>query len=206
MKRAAPAAASVRAPLPRLLLAAGHERPAGAVPGESGLLLHHQDLDLLLQRAANATVPLIVDLDSIEGLSPDEDAARFLAVRLGIKGMITRHAGVAGAIADHGWLSLLRVFAFDSTGLERSLAGHLRGEGVGTAISPGIALPYLAPEDVEGLPRPVLAYGLVRTQGDADGCWRAGADSVAVDPGPDQAGIRAALLTSGAAGPRTVDS
>ncbi|HZV53051.1 MAG TPA: glycerol-3-phosphate responsive antiterminator [Candidatus Dormibacteraeota bacterium] len=164
--------------LPEVLLEvkAGNSWP----PRGHGLLLHHLDLDLLVRIAGHTEDPLVVDLDSVDGLSPDRRAAAFVIGRLGIGTIITRHAPVAAAAAALGGLALFRVFAFDSTGLERSFAAHPRSPGVGTAISPGLVLPYLAARDRAALSGPLVGYGLVRRWEEVEACRRAGADSVAL--------------------------
>jgi hypothetical protein len=85
-----------------------------------------------------------------------------------------------------GCLPLLRVSCLDSTGFERALAGH-PGPPVGTAISPGLALAHLALAQRARLPRPLLAYGLVRRPEEAAAARGAGADSVVLDPLDTQA-------------------
>jgi len=149
-----------------------------------GLLLHHLDLDLLIRIVGQTGDLLVVDLDSVGGLSPDRRAATFLVGRLGVGAIVTRHAPAAGAAAAVGGLALFRIFAFDSTGLERSLAAHPRSPGVGTVISPGLVLPYLSARDRAVLPRPVVGYGLVRREEEVEACRRAGADSVATSAHP----------------------
>jgi glycerol-3-phosphate responsive antiterminator len=164
--------------LPSVLLGvrAGVWRP---VRGH-GLLLHHLDLDLLIHIVGQTDDPLVVDLDSVGGLSPDRRAAAFLIGRLGIGAIVTRHVPAATAAAAMGGLVLFRVFALDSTGLERSLAAHPRSPGIGTAVSPGLVLPYLPARDRAALPRPVVGYGLVRREEEVEACHRAGADSVVI--------------------------
>ncbi|HZU15775.1 MAG TPA: glycerol-3-phosphate responsive antiterminator [Candidatus Dormibacteraeota bacterium] len=146
-------------------------------PPGRGLLLHHLDLDQLIRVVGQTEDPLVVDLDSVDGLSPDRRAAAFLIGRLGIGAIVTRHAPVAAAVAAMGGLALFRVFAFDSTGLERSMIAHPRSPAVGTVVSPGLVLPYLAAERAE-LPGPLVGYGLIRRWEEVEACRRAGADSV----------------------------
>jgi hypothetical protein len=64
-------------------------------------------------------------------------------------------------VAEAGGLALLHIFAFDSTGLGRSLEAHPRVPGVATAISPGPVLAHLLGSDLDRLPRPVVGYGLI---------------------------------------------
>ena len=148
---------------------------------EAGVLLRDLDLMTLIAAAGTATTTLAVDLDSVEGLNADAAAARFLAVDLGVDVVITRRPAVASRVAALGRIALLHVFAFDSTGLARSLEGHPREPGIGTVLSPGPVLDHLPVAEVERLPRPLVAYGFIET---ADRAWTLleCADSVVVRP------------------------
>ena len=95
--------------------------------------------------------------------------------------MLTRRPQTAARIARLGCLALLHVMAFDSTGIARSLDGHPRVAGVGTVVSPGLVLPHMRPNEVERLPRPILAYGLIIEPADAWACL-ALADGIVLRP------------------------
>jgi glycerol-3-phosphate responsive antiterminator len=164
--------------LPRLLVVRG---AAGSWPESGpdlGVLVRDVTLEVLAELCAAPPLPLAVDVDQVEGLGPDLAAARFLAERLGVRSAISRRPGRAALLAEAGILTLLRVGALDSTGIERALASS--PPGVGTAISPGLVLPHLEPRLRERLPRPLLAYGLVRTRAEVAACFESGADAVAI--------------------------
>lgn len=150
-------------PLPVIFVPVGG-RDQGRLPDPPvGVLL--RDLDLFaLQTAAESGRPLLaVDLDSVEGLNADVAAVAFVVGRLGIEIVMTRRPALARRAADLGAFALARVFAFDSTGLGRSLDAHPGGPGVGTVISPGPALAHISPQDRARIPRPIVAYGLIGT-------------------------------------------
>jgi glycerol-3-phosphate responsive antiterminator len=150
--------------LPAIFVACDGSEPVRHPNGAAnGILL--RDLDLVsLERAVDVGgPPVAVDLDSIEGLNADAAAVRYLVRRLHVDVVMTRRPAVAARVADAGALALLRIFAFDSTGLERSLESNPRRPGVGTAISPGPVLGHLSPEGRSRLPRPLVAYGLIGT-------------------------------------------
>jgi glycerol uptake operon antiterminator len=161
-----------------VLVSPGHHR-THAVPPGTGLLLHDLNLLDLVRLSARPGPPLVVDVDSVEGLAADEAAVEFLAARLGVAVVITRRPGLAARASEHGCLALLHVHCLDSTGLDRALATH-PGPPVGTALSPGLMLAHLAPEERRLLPPPVLAYGLVRRPEERDAALAAGAASVVV--------------------------
>src|SRR5207253_676789 len=130
--------------------------------------------------AAGATRPLALDLDSIEGLEPSPAAVTFAVERLGIRVVLSRRPVLMAAARQAGCVPLLRVSCLDSTGFERALAAH-PGPPVGTAISPGLVLAHLPADLRARLPRPVLAYGVIRRAEEAAAAHAAGADSVVID-------------------------
>ncbi len=148
---------------------------------EAGLLLRDTDLPALIHQASQAGPPLAVDIDTVSGLDADQVAVAFVVQRLGIEVVLTRRPQLAAGAAALGGLGLLQVLAFDSTGLLHALVAHPRQARVGTAISPGLVLAHLLPEELSRLPRPILAYGLIHTP-DAARSILARADSVVVRP------------------------
>ncbi|MBO0684096.1 MAG: glycerol-3-phosphate responsive antiterminator, partial [Candidatus Dormibacteraeota bacterium] len=100
--------------------------------------------------------------------------------RLGIRILISRRPALMARAPALSCLGLLRVSSLDSTGFERGMEGH-PGAPVGTAISPGLVLAHLPPQQRSDLPRPLLAYGLIRRPEEAAAVVAAGADSVVVD-------------------------
>jgi hypothetical protein len=96
---------------------------------------------------------------------------------LGIRIVMTRRAHVAVHVAGRAGIGLLHALAFDSTGLSRSLEGSSAVAGVGTVVSPGAVLPHMRPSELEQLPRPIVAYGLLTRTADVLDCLEL-ADSV----------------------------
>jgi glycerol-3-phosphate responsive antiterminator len=166
--------------LPRLLLAV-RDHPRRNLPPGAGLLLHDLGLLDLIRLSANVTAPLAVDVDTVEGLAPDRAAISFLAERSRVRIVISKRPSLAEQALAYGCLPLLHVHCLDSTGLDRALGTH-PGRSVGTAISPGLLLAHLTPRERELLPRPVVAYGLLRTQEEAHSALAAGADAVVMAP------------------------
>lgn len=148
--------------LPRIFVATDGQDLA-ALPDslDAGLLLRDLDLASLIRVADGARRVLAVDLDSIEGLNPDGAAARFVTRQLGIEIVASRRPSVVADVMEQGCLGLLRILAFDSTGLGRALDGHELHAGVGSLVSPGPVVAHLGEADLARLPRPLLAYGLI---------------------------------------------
>jgi len=162
--------------LPRLLLAAA-DLPRQPTPAGAGILLRRLTLIDLVRLSATASFPLALDVDTVEGLAPDEAAIAFLRERLLVSIVITRRPALAARAPAFGCLPLLHVHCLDSTGLEHALAAH-PGPPVGTAISPGPVLAHLSAAHRSRLPRPLLAYGLMEGPADQDAALAAGADAV----------------------------
>ena len=148
---------------------------------EAGLLLRDTDLPALIHRASQAGPPLAVDIDTVSGLDADQVAVAFVIQRLGIEVILTRRPQLAAGAAALGGFGLLQVLGFDSTGLLHALVAHPRQPRVGTAMSPGLVLAHLLPEELGRLPRPILAYGLIHTP-EAARSILTRADSVVVRP------------------------
>lgn len=166
-------------PHPRLLVAVRamqHQH----IPQGAGLLYHDLPLDDLIRISAAADAPMAADVDSIEGLAQDEAAITFLAGRLRIGIVITKRPALALRAADLGCIALLHVHCLDSTGLDRALGAH-PGPPVGTAVSPGLILAHLSSGELQRLPGPVLAYGLIRRRDEARAALNSGAEGVVME-------------------------
>ncbi len=156
--------------LPRVFAASdGREQVILPDGLEVGLFLRDLDLPTLSQVADSNRRVLAVDLDSVEGLNPDAAAVRFITRRLSIGIVATRRPSVAVDVVEQGGIALLHILAFDSTGLGRALEGQFQRPGIGAIVSPGPVVAHLTAGDLDRLPRPLVAYGLIDTPGRAVG-------------------------------------
>jgi glycerol uptake operon antiterminator len=147
---------------------------------DEGVLFHDLRLTELVRLSAAVDRPRAVDVDTVEGLTPDAAALTFLYDRLGIKTVITRRPALTLRAVELGFLALLRIHCLDSTGFERALEGH-PGPPVGTAVSPGLILAHMAPGQRAMLPEPIVANGLMRTREDVAAALAAGAAAVVLE-------------------------
>jgi glycerol-3-phosphate responsive antiterminator len=168
--------------LPSVLVASDGRR-ALHLPDElgAGILVRDTDLGGLVHAAGSASPPDAVDLDSIAGLGSDDAAIDFVTGRLGIRIVLTRRPQLAARAAAQGHLGLVHVYAYDSTGMGRSLDGHPRTRNVGSVLSPGLVIAHLREDELSVIPRPLLAYGLIDHVDDARRCL-ALADSIVLRP------------------------
>jgi glycerol-3-phosphate responsive antiterminator len=168
--------------LPSVLIASDARHAVFPPPGiDAGVLVRDTDLAALVHRANSDDPPQAVDIDSVAGLGGDDAAVDFVVGRLGIRIVLTRRPQLAARVADQGGLGLVHVFAYDSTGMHRSLEGHPRIDHVGSVLSPGLVIVHLRPEELDALPRPIVAYGLIDELGDARACASL-SDAVVVRP------------------------
>jgi glycerol-3-phosphate responsive antiterminator len=169
--------------LPSILIASDGHHAVHAPPGvDCGVLVRDTDLATLVHRAASDCAPQAVDIDSIAGLGSDDYAVDFITGRLAIPIVLTRRPQLAARAVERGAVGLLHVFAYDSTGLRRSLEGHPRTEGIGSVVTPGLVILHLRDDELASMPRPILAYGLIDDVEDARACL-AVADAIVVRPG-----------------------
>lgn len=129
--------------------------------GPDAWLLRDLDLPALVRIAESRRPMLAVDVDTVEGMNSDAAAVKFLVLGLGVEVVVSRRPSLAVQAVQLGAVGLAHVFAFDSTGLRRSLEGVAGDAGIGVVVSPGLVVPHLTLDDVRRLPRPLVAYGLV---------------------------------------------
>jgi glycerol-3-phosphate responsive antiterminator len=147
----------------------------------AGILVRDTDLATLVHAAGSVAPPDAVDLDSVAGLGSDDAAIDYVTGRLGIRIVLTRRPQLAARAAGRGHLGLVHVFAYDSTGMSRSLEGHPGTRNVGSVLSPGLVIAHLSDSELQAIPRPLLAYGLIDDVDDARTCL-ALADAIALRP------------------------
>jgi glycerol-3-phosphate responsive antiterminator len=168
--------------LPGVLIATdGHHPIHTPIGTDAGILARDTDLAVFVHLASSDCPPTAVDIDSIAGLGTDEDALRFVTGRLGVRIVLTRRPQVAARVAELGHIGLVHVFAYDSTGMTRSLEGHPRAKRVGSVLSPGLVIAHLRADELARIPRPLVAYGLIDDVDDARAC-AALADAIVVRP------------------------
>jgi glycerol-3-phosphate responsive antiterminator len=169
--------------LPAILVASDGHHAVHAPPGvDAGVLVRDTDLATLVHRANSDCPPQAVDIDSVAGLGSDDYAVDFVTGRLAVPIILTRRPQLAARAAERGQIGLLHVFAYDSTGLHRSLEGHPLSAGVGSVVTPGLVILHLRDDELAAIPRPILAYGLIDSVADARACLEV-ADAIVVRPG-----------------------
>jgi glycerol-3-phosphate responsive antiterminator len=186
--------------LPAILIASDGRHAVRPPEGiDAGVLVRDTDLATFVHRVASDCPPTAVDIDSVAGLGTDDDAIEFVTSRLGIGIVLTRRPQVAARVAALGCIGLVHVFAYDSTGMARSLETHPRSERVGSVLSPALVIVHLRPDELASVPRPLVAYGLIETVDDARAC-AALADAIVVGPSVAAKLAASAIATAGESG------
>lgn len=151
------------------LLAQGHARV---------IMLRHCnlfDMANLMESAHHRGYFLYIDIDSCDGIHPDEAGVRYLAQCLHVSGIVSHHSRVLAIGKQRGLETIQRVFAVDSTGLESELEGlDLRATDA-LNISPALVIPHIAAQLVERLPIPFIGSGLIASHEQVQAVLQAGA-------------------------------
>ncbi len=153
------------------------------IPQIRAVLLRHCNLfELagLLERAYQRKIATYVNVDSIDGIHPDNAGLRYLAQRLSVTGVVSNSPRVLSVAKGFGLETIQRIFALDSTGLEATL------ESVDITyvdlldISPALVIPHIMPQLRVLLPRPFIASGLIQTSEQIQAILQAGARGIVV--------------------------
>ena len=168
--------------LPRVLIGSDGRHAVHAPPSlDAGVLVRDTDLAALVHRSSSDCPPDAVDIDSVAGLGSDDAAVDFVTGRLGIEIILTRRPQLARRAAERGHLGLVHVFAYDSTGMARSLEGHPDLSGVGSSCRRVSSLSTSGLTSSATSRDRSLAYGLIASVDEALACG-ALADSIVVRP------------------------
>ncbi len=119
---------------------------------------------------------ICVNVDMVGGVASDPSGIRFLARE--VDGVISTHRHVVELARGNGALAILRLFAIDTSAVERGLKVLRKAEPDAIEILPGLAFPEIATTYRAALDRPVLAGGLIKNRTTAASILRAGAVGV----------------------------
>ena len=128
-----------------------------------GELAELPDLLGKLSRPEFARVPVLLHMDLVNGLSNDESGLRYLATLDRIDGVITVRHHLAPVARKLGLMSVVRLFLQDGRAVERGLQVVEKSRPDAIELLPGVAFLQVA-DRFSGLPIPVIAGGLIRTQ------------------------------------------
>lgn len=119
---------------------------------------------------------ICVNVDMVGGVASDPSGIRFLARE--VDGVISTHRRVVEIARDNGALAIQRLFAIDTSAVERGLKVLRQADPDAVEILPGLAFPEIVESYRAALNKPVLAGGLIKDGATAATILRAGAVGV----------------------------
>ena len=119
---------------------------------------------------------ICVNVDMVGGVAPDPSGIRFLARE--VDGVISTHRHVVEITRGKGALAIQRLFAIDTSAVERGLKVLRQADPDAVEILPGLAFPEIVESYRAALNKPVLAGGLIKDRPTAAAILEAGAVGV----------------------------
>jgi glycerol uptake operon antiterminator len=119
---------------------------------------------------------ICVNVDMVGGVASDPSGIRFLARE--VDGVISTHRHVVEIARGNGALAIQRLFAIDTSAVERGLKVLRQADPDAVEILPGLAFPEIVESYRAALNKPVLAGGLIKDRATAATILRAGAVGV----------------------------
>ena len=119
---------------------------------------------------------ICVNVDMVGGVASDPSGIRFLAKE--VDGVISTHRHVVEIARSNGALAIQRLFAIDTSAVERGLKVLRQADPDAVEILPGLAFPEIVESYRAALSKPVLAGGLIKDGATAATILKAGAVGV----------------------------
>lgn len=119
---------------------------------------------------------LCVNVDMVGGVAADPSGIKFLARE--VDGIISTHRHVVEIAKSNGALTIQRLFAIDTSAVERGLRVLRQADPDAVEILPGLAFPEIVGSYRAALKKPVLAGGLIKDRAIASSILDAGAVGV----------------------------
>jgi glycerol uptake operon antiterminator len=116
---------------------------------------------------------ICVNVDMVGGVASDASGIRFLARE--VDGVISTHRKVVEIARSNGALAIQRLFAIDTSAVERGLKVLRQADPDAVEILPGLAFPEIVESYRAALNKPVLAGGLIKDRPTAATILEAGA-------------------------------
>ena len=138
------------------------------------------ELTSLLHNAHRRALSVYVNIDHIDGIHADSAGLRYLAEQLQVTGILSNHPRILSLGKSFGLVTIQRIFAVDSTGLEMALETVDKAYVDLLDVSPALVIPYISPSLTKLLPLPFIASGLISTPQQVKAVLHSGASGVAV--------------------------
>lgn len=119
---------------------------------------------------------ICVNVDMVGGVAADPSGIRFLAGE--VDGIISTHRRVVEMARSNGLLAVQRIFAIDTSAVERGLRVLRQTDPDAVEVLPGLALPEVVESLHATFDTPLLAGGLIKDHATVHRILRAGAVGV----------------------------
>lgn len=129
-----------------------------------------------IRRRPHRRPHILVNVDMVGGVAGDPSGIRFLSRE--VDGIISTHRHVVELAKGNGMLTVQRLFAIDTSAVERGLRVLRQADPDAVEVLPGLAFPEIIESYRAGLNKPVLAGGLIKDRATAASILKAGAVGV----------------------------
>lgn len=167
----------------RIIAATEQDRLAEAMDSAAcAILLMYGKLTRLMAEAdaiSQASKPIFLHTDLMNGLSNDKESFRFLSAYIKPTGIVTTKGPMIRAAKKEGMLTIQRVFLIDTTSLTTTIKNVLENQPDAIEIMPGIA-PSIIAHIKEHLPQPIILGGLIWNRQQVAEALANGADAVSL--------------------------
>lgn len=134
-------------------------------------------LPLLVKHAKKAGKKVLIHADLINGLKVDQYGMEFLVKHVKVDGIISTRANVISMAKKSGIVAIQRLFAIDSSAIEKNIDIIEKTKPDYIEVLPGI-IPSVITEIIEKTKTPVIAGGLIKTKEDVKNALKSGAIAV----------------------------
>lgn len=122
---------------------------------------------------------VFLHLDFIEGIASDRSGVHYIAAELQPDGILTTRSHLIGMAKENGLMAIQRLFLIDSTAIRNGLKAVNSSGADAVEIMPGV-MPKVILELTEKTHLPIIAGGLIRSEGEVMEALEAGALAVSV--------------------------
>ncbi|MFC4401851.1 glycerol-3-phosphate responsive antiterminator [Gracilibacillus xinjiangensis] len=134
-------------------------------------------LNQLVKLIRKKNKKILVHGDLINGLKVDQYGMEFLIRDVKIDGVISTRANVISMAKKNNIVAIQRLFAIDSSAIEKNLELVMKTQPDYIEVLPGI-VPSIIQEIIDKTGIPVIAGGLIKTEEDVDHALNSGAKAI----------------------------
>ncbi|MGN8647481.1 glycerol-3-phosphate responsive antiterminator [Gracilibacillus sp. HCP3S3_G5_1] len=134
-------------------------------------------LSQIIQHAKKHNKKVLVHADLINGLKVDQYGMEYLIRQVKVDGIISTRANVISMAKKSNIVAIQRLFAIDSSAIEKNIELVVKTQPDYIEVLPGI-IPTVLEEVANKTGLPVIAGGLIKSQQDIDNALQQGAIAI----------------------------